>query len=79
MLGACWFLGREGSSEEDGCGIGWIEGRRWLALAENEGDGRVGWIGRDPEENEVAAARGKGGWDRLGLGFRLIYIARGLG
>ena len=43
--------------------------------AENEGDGRVGWIGRDPEENKVAAARGKGGWDRLGLGFDLIFIS----
>ena len=51
------LLGR-GSRRLARLGIGWIEGRRWLARAENNGDCRVGWIGRDPEENGVAAAHG---------------------
>ena len=60
-----------GSSGSRG-GYGW-------PFAENKGDGRLGWIGRDPEENKVAAARGKGGRDKLEIGFRIIYITRGLG
>ena len=32
-----------------GAAVGWFG-------AENEGDGRVGWIGKDPEENGLAAA-----------------------
>ena len=62
----CWFgrpaAGLSGWPSWSGCSgygdekellVGWIDG---LGSAENEGDGRVGWIGRDPEENGVAAA-----------------------
>ena len=75
----CWFgrpaAGLSGWPSWSGCSryggekellVGWIDG---VGSAENEGDGRVGWIGRDPEENGVAAAgEGKDRWDSLGLG-----------
>ena len=47
-----------------------------LKTREMVGSARSGGI---PRKNKVAAARGKGGRDKLGIGFRIIYIARGLG
>ena len=80
----CWFgrpaarlsgwpswSGCSGYGDEKELLVGWIDG---LGSAENEGDGRVGWIGRDPEENGVAAAgEGMDGWDSLGLGLGSLY------
>ena len=50
---SCWCSASRFVGAEKELLVGWIDG---LDSAENEGDGWVGWIGRDPEENKVAAA-----------------------